>query len=740
MTPARRLVALLLLTLCPRLVLAQAPPAGPPVAPVRPVTDTYFGTQVTDPYRWMENLDDPAVKAWFRGQADYTQAQLARLPGRAALLARIRQLDSASASVGGVQIVPGRVFYRKRLPTDDKPKLYVREGLTGAERVLFDPEALTKNGVHYSADYFTPSLDGKYVVYGVSPGGSEMSVIHVLETDTGKDLGESIDRGRFGSPSWRPDGRSFFYNRLQPLASQGMVPGFEEKSRVYLHVLGADPDKDSPVFGYGLSPSVPLAPSDIPFISVLPASPYAFGVVNHGVQNEITLYAARLDSVAGASTPWRKIADVPDAVTGFDARGDDLYLLTHKGASRFQVIRTSLRHPDLARATVVVPPSGVVVQGVSVAKDALYVNDLDGGVGRLRRVAFGGGTPQPVALPLDGIGLMIAADSRLPGVLFEAENAIHAPQWYSYDPTRDRIADTTLEPPSPTDTSSMVVEEVRATAPDGTLIPLTIVRRRDTVLDGSRPALLDGYGSYGITNEAFYYPPFLAWVERGGVLAFAHVRGGGEYGEDWHLTGQKQTKPNTWHDFLACAQYLIDRKYTSPARLAGSGTSAGGILISRSITERPDLFGAALIRVGWSDMLRTELTPNGPNQIPEFGSFTTADGFKSLYEMDGYLHVKDGVTYPAVLLTTGINDPRVSPWEPAKMTARLQAATSSGKPVLLRVDYDAGHGFGSTKAQQDAELTDEFSFLLWQFGDPAFQPAAPGSLVNAITPVTVTGE
>jgi len=235
-------------------------------------------------------------------------------------------------------------------------------------------------------------------------------------------------------------------------------------------------------------------------------------------------------------------------------------------------------------------------------------------------------------------------------------------------------------------------------------------------------ALHAGYGAYGISQDPYFDPRNLAWLERGGVLAFAHVRGGGEYGEDWHLAGKQLTKPNTWKDFIACAEYLIKQKYTSPARLAIEGGSAGGITVGRSITERPDLFAAAIDAVPMSDVVRAEFTPNGPPNIPEFGTVKQAQGFKALYEMSPYHHIKDRTPYPAVMITTGFNDPRVISWEPGKMAARLQAATSSGRPVLLRVDYDAGHGIGSTKTQREQEMADEMSFALWQFRIPEFQP------------------
>jgi prolyl oligopeptidase len=255
-------------------------------------------------------------------------------------------------------------------------------------------------------------------------------------------------------------------------------------------------------------------------------------------------------------------------------------------------------------------------------------------------------------------------------------------------------------------------------------VPLSIVYRRGIKLDGSNPAWLNGYGAYGSSSSPYFDPIDLALFENGGgVYATCHVRGGGEYGEGWHLAGKIATKPNTWKDFIACAQYLIDNKYTTPAHLAGEGGSAGGILIGRTITERPDLLAAAIDVVGMSDTLRSETTQNGETNIPEFGSTKTEEGFKALYAMSSYDHVEDKTPYPAVLLETGMNDPRVAPWEMGKMAARLEAATSSGKPVLLRVDFAGGHGsMGGTKQQVYEKLADEMSFLLWQLGVPDFQP------------------
>jgi prolyl oligopeptidase len=369
----------------------------------------------------------------------------------------------------------------------------------------------------------------------------------------------------------------------------------------------------------------------------------------------------------------------------------------------------------------VVPASEVVIQEADVASDGIYIRDLDGGIGRMRRLSFDGKI-EPV---LVGKGLSVSEISVTPtepGALVHVVSWTSSPRFLRYDQKSKTATDTGIQPPLPIDTSAYESEEVKAKSADGTMIPLSIIHAKNFTADGNHPTHLIGYGAYGISYDTFFDPVWLAWLERGGVIAFAHVRGGGEYGEDWYRAGYKLTKQHTIDDFIASAQYLIEHKYTSAQRLSGEGTSAGGILIGGAITQRPDLFAGALIRVGCSNATRMEFTPNGPPNIAEFGSVTDPDGFKGLFAMDAYQHVKDGTAYPGILLTAGINDPRVDPSQPAKMTARLQAATSSKKPVLLRVDYDAGHGMGSTRAQHDLEYSDEMSFLLWQFGDPDFQP------------------
>jgi prolyl oligopeptidase len=511
--------------------------------------------------------------------------------------------------------------------------------------------------------------------------------------------------------------------RLQKLAP-GAAP--TEKYRfmkVFLHRLGADPDGEKPLLGNGVPGSAGIGEFDFPFILATPVSPWAIGLSAHGVQIEGTFFAARLEDVVGGRARWTKIADIPEAVTNIDWRGDEVYLLTHAGASRFRIARMSLAAPDFKGAQEIVPQQDGVLTGLGVAEDGLYVQMLDAGPSRLFRIGFGGGPLQPIRTPFLGSIAYLATNPLLPGAAFSAQGLVDSPRVLLAQ--GGETTDTGLVAPLAIDARDYEVREERAPSSDGAKVPCTIVARKGLARDGSHPTLLDGYGSYGVSMEPYFSPTRFAWLERGGVYVEAHARGGGEFGEDWHNAGRQGTKQHTIDDFLACAKLVVDGEWTSPAHLAGTGTSAGGITIGGAITQRPELFAAALDRVGVTNMTRFEQTQGGPANVPEFGTVATEEGFKALHAMDSYLHVRDGMKYPAVLVETGANDPRVPSWMPAKMAARLQVATASARPILLRTDFDAGHGLGSTRAQADRLRADEYTFLFWQLGDPAFQPGGP---------------
>jgi prolyl oligopeptidase len=704
----------------------------PPVAPVRTVVEDYYGTKVEDPYRYMENLKDPEVAAWFKAQNDFTHATLDRIPGREKLLARIHELDQSVPQVGATRLPGDAYIVFKRQPNEDVAKIYLRNGLHGADRLLVDPEKIkltAEDQAKGKNDYtsFAVSPDGKLLVIGIIPGGSETNnELRVIEIATGREVGDVITHGACAEglfASWLPDSRSFVYGRLQDLPAGAPAEQVRQNFRSYLHILGTDESKDTPVFGSGVVPGIDVDKSLIASVTIPIGSRYAIGVLNGSVTPNSAYYIAPIDSIGKPGAPWRKINDFADGVTNIAVHGDDLYLLTYKDAPRYKILRLDARQPDLAAAQIVVPPGEAVITDIGEAKDALYVQLMDGGIGRLLRVSNApSAKPERVALPFEG-SIYMNTDPRLPGALLYVTTWTRAFKVYAYDPKSTKVSDTGIQPAGPfDDPTDLESEEVKVPSHDGVLVPLSIVHKKGLKLDGTNPTLVEGYGGYAISIYPYFSTIELAWFEMGGVNATCHVRGGGEYGEDWHLGGKGATKPNTWLDFIACAQYLVDKKYTSIARLAGTGASAGGILIGRAITERPDLFGAAIIDVGVLDTVRFETSANGATNIPELGTVKTEEGFRNLYAMSSYLHVKDGTAYPAVLLTTGMNDPRVDPWLPAKMTARLQAATSSGKPVLLRVDYGGGHGGGSGEEQFQSAIADKWSFLLWQFGVPGFQP------------------
>lgn len=703
-------------------------PSPPPAAPVRPVTDNYFGTKVVDRYRYMENMKSPVVQAFFKNQNGYARRILALLGApRQRLLKRITQLDNAGTSVSDVTLDGDRYFYLKLEPGANNEKLYMRGVAAGSpEKLLVDPSALVKSPQeHYTINYFVPSLDGRYVAYGISEGGSENAVIHVIESATGNVLPDAIDRCKFvGVTSWLPD-NSFYYVRFPKPAPNADPTTSELKSVAYLHVLGRNPDSDPAIFGYGVNPDVKFAPIDFPIVARTPASPYVIGLVAHGVQNEGTLYVAAADAVTTPSTPWKKLLDVDSAVTQFDMKGSTIYLLTHKDALSYKV--TSMRLDDPTKTQTLVPGSRDVVEQISVASDGLYVRARNGGFGKILRIGIGtDGTADTssaanVALPYQGAVDTMVTDPRVDGVIFGLSAWTKSLLYYVGVPGAVPV-DTKLKPLSPVDESGYESREVQARSADGTMVPLSLVLKRGLKLDGSHPTYLEAYGAYGVTDLPYFSTTRLAWMERGGVYADCHVRGGGWFGEGWHRAGMLATKPHSIQDFAACAQYLSARHYTSPAHLGGSGTSAGGIVIGGAITQYSNLLAAAIDEVGASNALRQEFSENGPPNIPEFGSVKTKAGFDALRAQDAYQHVRDGAQYPGVMLVTGINDPRVAPWELAKFAARLQAASASGRPALLRVDYDSGHGFlAASRAQTDLLLTDEYSFLLWQLGDREFQ-------------------
>ena len=515
--------------------------------------------KVSDPYRYMEKQDDPEVQAWFKGQNDYTRSTLAAIPGRDRLLARIEELDESVPRVDPLRLPDNLFIVSKRNPGDEVYRLYVRKGLKGKDELLVDPQKITLHasiqgkGKNAIAGWAV-SNDAKYLAFGVTPGGAERDTeLHVMEIDTGRESGDVISRVAFFSASWLPDNRSFVYSRLQKLPLGAPPSEVEQKVRAYRHVLGRESEKDEPVFGYEVVPSINVDPMQLAFLQTQPDSDYALAILATVAPNP-TFYVSSAGKIGKEPVEWRKAAGPEDQVAQMAIHGDDLYAMTFKNASRYQVIRIDARTLDLAAAEVVVPKGEAVITAIQPAQDALYVTLNDGGVGRLLRVPYG---PHPkseeIPVPVSG-SVFTGSNPRLPGVQVFMSSWTSAFRNSIYDPGTKQMTDTGFQVVGPHDRPDNIESvEVKVTGFDGTKVPLSIVHPKGMKRDGTNPTLLQGYGAYGFPSFAYYDPKSLAWYEQGGIQAICHVRGGGEYGEDWHLAGKGATKPNTWKDFIACA-------------------------------------------------------------------------------------------------------------------------------------------------------------------------------------------
>jgi prolyl oligopeptidase len=717
---------LLLAFSCALLLSGEAPLQNEPSrAPVHEVFDTYFGIRVSDPYRWMEDAHSSELAAYLDRENEQMHVALAPFASqRSAFLRRIRQLQNSVDQIHSVRLIGDQYFYLELPPGTKDARLVVRKLSEGRGRLLLDPSALASSGTHAAITYFEPSWDGKFVAVGVALGGSEDAVLHVVQVSTGELLRDAISRTQYASPAWTEDNLGFYYMRQQELPKGAPATAIYENTRAYYHKVGETVEVDRTIFGPDVNPDLHLPKAG--FVSTAPL-PRTSLLVSAQSRGTIETPSVWLRDTKGGDAKWKPVASHQDGVLDFASKGTTVYVMSKAKSLNGHIVAFDAAKEDITDAREILPESDLILtslgdSGIAAAKDALYVYGHRNGTSVVVRVPYDPPSKkEEIHLPFSGSLFGVSADYRVPGFLFSMEGWTKPSAIYRYDPIAGRAVDTRLQPPDPADFSNITSVEIEAPSIGRVLVPLSIIFRKDLALDGSHPTLMEAYGSYGVSISPFFSATLLAWLERGGILAFAHVRGGGEKGESWHLDGQKGTKQHTIDDFVACARYLVDHRYTSSEHLAVKGTSAGGIAVGGFITQHPELIRAALDRVGVSDLLRFETTQGGDANIPEFGSVKIDADFHNLYSISPYHRVEEGTAYPAVLLETGINDPRVPSWQVAKMTARLQAATNSHSPILLRVDKDAGHGIGSDRNQQAELLADEYTFLAWQLGIPGFK-------------------
>jgi prolyl oligopeptidase len=690
-----------------RSTLGTAEIPAAPVARVEIVRDTYFGETLDDPYRWMENNQDPDWLPFLKGQNAHTRAILDALPGRDALLKRIGSLSADAPATFGVRRAGELIFFEQRPLGADNFKLFVRDA--NGTRTLVDPTLLGGATGHVSLDWWEASPDGKYVVYGLSKDGSEDSILHILSVAEGRELPEQIKDTENASPSWLDDGSGFFYTQLTaPVAT----PERYLDAQVRFHRLGDDPSNDMVVMKRGMNPSVSYDKIQMPSIDHPLGSRYVI-LQLRDVRAEFRGYTALLSDVLAGKAQWMAFSTFEDEVTDYAIDGEDLYLLVNAGTPRGRVVKTKVLTPDLTRGSIAVPQTAVVIEHLNRARDAIYLLIMDGGINRVKRLS-GEGSLTEVQLPSDGTVSRLFTTPDKDGADFSFQSWLQPAVVLAVTPSGG-VTDTGITPKADVDVSAYQTRRAFATAKDGTKIPYTLIYRKETPLRSGRVATwISAYGSYGSSYTPSFAGRTLALIDAGAIVGYANVRGGGEYGREWHKAGQLENKPNTWRDLIAVCEELCASKVTSPQHLAIGGRSAGGIAVGRAMTERPDLFAAVIDGVGWSNPLRYVVEQDGYGEEPEWGRIDELAGYRALKSIDSYQSIRKGTRYPAVLLTTGVTDPRVAPFHVAKMTASLQAATTSGKPILLRVDFDAGHGIGSTRAQGDREAADTYAFLLWQ--------------------------
>jgi prolyl oligopeptidase len=675
--------------------------------------DDYGGVKVTDDYRWLEQGKDPEVVAWSDAENAYARRYFDALPGRDALRARLRELLGASGPAHAhVQVSGGLLFALETKPPIQQPFLVALKSADdlASLRILVDPNKIDPSG-GTAIDFYVPSIDGRLVAVSLSQKGSENGTLHVYEVASGRELPDRIAHVNGGtaggSVAWNADGSGVYYTRY-PRPGERPAPDLDFYQQVYFHKLGTAEADDRYAIGkdFPRIAETELASSD--------DGKYVLATVQNGDGGEFAHF------LLGPGGAWEKIADFKEGVKAARfGRDGSLYLLSVDGAPRRKLLKLDPGVASLAKARVVVPESDVVIEDFGASAAHLFVADLAGGPSDLRVFDLEGkGAATVPLLPVSTVSEIVPAGGD--DVLVRNASFIDPPGWYRYASATKEMKKTALVQTSPASYADAEVVRETCVSKDGTKVPLNVLRKKGTPLDGKNPFLLTGYGGFGLSRSPRFDPKTRLWLDHGGVYAVANLRGGGEYGEEWHKAGNLTHKQNVFDDLAACAAHVVEAKYTSPSMLAIMGGSNGGLLMGAALTQHPTAFRAVVSLVGIYDMLRVESTPNGAFNVTEYGTVKDPDQFRALHAYSPYHRVQDGVAYPSVLFLTGANDPRVDPFHSRKMTARLQAAEASlgpaAHPVLLRTSSDTGHGIGTPLDAEIDQMTDIYGFLLKELG------------------------
>jgi len=680
-----------------------------PNTPKKPVATEYHGVTVEDPYQWLETDDNSQVKAWSDAQNQQTRKYLDSVSDRAAIEKQLQEwYAKTSPNYFSLVSRPGILFAMKFQPPKQQPLLVTLASANDlkSEKVVLDPNVLDTKGTT-AIDWFVPSLDGKYLAISLSKGGSEDGTLHFYETATGKSLSDTIAHVQYptagGSAAWNADGTGAFYTRF-PRKGERPDADLNFYQQIYFHKLGTPDTEDTYSIG-----------KDFPRIAEINLAAshdgkYILATVANGDGGDFAHY------LLGPDGKWKQITQFSDQIkVARLGRDNALYLLSRADAPRGKILRLPLDVPELKNAAEIVASGEAVIEQIVPSTDALYVADLLGGPSQIRHFDLNGKNETTISTPqISAVQELLALEDG--SLLFRDVSYTEPAAWFHCLNGKTEPVKTALRNTSPVSFADIEVHREFATSKDGTKIPLNILSRKGTKRDGQNPTLLYAYGGYGISMSPNFDFTRRLWFDRGGVYVVANIRGGGEFGEEWHKAGNLTKKQNVFDDFAGAAEYLIKETYTRPEKLAIQGGSNGGLLMGAMITQHPDLFRAVVSSVGIYDMLRVELAPNGAFNVTEFGTVKNPEQFNALYAYSPYHHVVDGTKYPAVLMMTGANDGRVAPYHSRKMTARLLAANKSDNPILLRTSSSAGHGIGTALSERIKQSADIYAFLFAQLG------------------------
>ena len=681
-------------------------PAQMPQAEKRPLEETLHGVKIVDNYRWLEDGASPDTQKWVAEEMSYTRSLLDPLPGRDAIHKRLTELLSIG-SISSPQIGGKYYFYTRREGMQNQPIVYVRESVDGKDRVLLDVNQLAADGT-IALDWYQPSENGKYLVYGISPSGSEMSTLHIIETKTGGALSDTIERTRACSIAWMPDNSGFYYTRYP---KKGDVPEGQEmyNRRVFYHELGTDPETDLKIFGEGRDPE------DWPNVSLDNDGRLLLITVEQGwTKSELFL----MDLKKG--TPPTRITTGKNFLYSGSVYNGRVYIVTNEDAPRYRVFVTEAGDYERDNWKEIISQTDAVLQGAAVWGGKIFAQYEQNATSQLKIFGIAGDKISDLTLP--ALGTVFGSDGKWnrDEIFYGFLSFTVPPTVYRYDmKTKATSLWAKVDAPS-IDPAAYEVNQEWYHSKDGTRVPMFIVNKKGLKKDGLNPTLLTAYGGFNVSLTPDFKRQAYLWMEHGGVYAVANLRGGAEFGEDWHRAGMLDKKQNVFDDMIAAAEHLIAEKYTDKDHLAIQGGSNGGLLMGAMITQRPDLFRAVVCQVPLLDMLRYQNFQIAKLWIPEYGSSDNPEQFKWLYAYSPYHHVKQGTEYPAILFMTADTDTRVDPMHAKKMAAEMQAEAKNGssktRPILLRIESKAGHGAGKPVTKQIEEFTDVYSFLFWQLG------------------------